>query len=94
MWNPQGKIKRGRPKSHGDVTSRQTSSKQGMAGNNWRVLPKTGGAGGMLWMAYAPGGVKDLSKHNTKYFVIQYVCSLVSSRVYGCNVVGVSGVPQ
>ena len=40
----------------------ETSSKQGMAGNNWRGLPKTGGAGEMLWMAYAPGGVKGLSK--------------------------------
>ena len=48
--------------SPGGVTSRQTSSKQGMAGNNWRGLPKTGGAGEMLWMAYAPGGVKGLSK--------------------------------
>ena len=33
-----------------------------MAGNNWRGLPKTGGAGEMLWMAYAPGGVKGISK--------------------------------
>ena len=49
-------------KTHGGVTSRQTSSKQGMAGNTWRGLPKTGGAGEMLWMAYAPGGVKGLSK--------------------------------
>ena len=40
-WNPQGKRKRGRPKTPGGVTSRQTSSKQGMAGNNWRGLPKT-----------------------------------------------------
>ena len=48
-------------KTPGGVTSRQTSSKQGMAGNNWRGLPKTGGAGEMLWMAYAPGGVKGLT---------------------------------
>ena len=49
-------------KTPGGVTSRQTSSKQGMAGNNWRGLPKTGGAGEMLRMAYAPGGVKGLSQ--------------------------------
>ncbi|KAI0215017.1 hypothetical protein LSAT2_032965 [Lamellibrachia satsuma] len=32
-----------------------------MAGNNWRGLPKTGGAGEMLWIAYAPGGVKGVN---------------------------------
>ncbi|KAI0215104.1 hypothetical protein LSAT2_032870, partial [Lamellibrachia satsuma] len=55
------KERAGDQKTHGDVTSRQTSSKQEMAGNNWRGLPKTGGAGEMLWMAYAPGGLKGLS---------------------------------
>ena len=60
-WNPQCKRKREDQKTRGDVTLKQTSSKQGMAGNNWGRLPKTGGAGEMLWMAYAPGGVKGLS---------------------------------
>ena len=69
MWNPQGKRKRGKPKTPGGVTSMQTSSKQGMAGNNWRGLPKTGGAGEMLWMAYAPGRVKGLI-HNTPIWSI------------------------
>ena len=59
---PPRQDKEGRPKTTGGVISRQTSSKQGMAGNNWTGLPKTGGAGEMLWMAYAPGGVKGLSK--------------------------------
>ncbi|KAI0219914.1 hypothetical protein LSAT2_028559 [Lamellibrachia satsuma] len=44
-----------------NVWKSKTSSKQGMAGNNWRGFPKTGGAGEMLWMAYAPGGVKGLT---------------------------------
>ena len=61
-WNPKARERGGDQKTPGGVTSRQTSSKQGMAGNNWRGLPKTGGAGEMLWMAYAPGGVKGLSK--------------------------------
>ena len=30
--------------------------------HNWKGLPNTGGAGEMLWMAYAPGGVKVLCK--------------------------------
>ena len=46
----RGKIKRRRPKTPGGVTSMQISSKQGMAGKNWRGLLKTGGAGEMLWM--------------------------------------------
>ena len=54
--------KEGRPKTPGGVTSRQKSSKQGMAGNNGRGLSNTGGAGEMLWLPYAPGGVKGLSK--------------------------------
>ena len=62
MWNPKARERGEDQKIPGGVTSRQTSSKQGMAGNNWRGLPKTGGAGEMLWMAYAPGGVKGLSK--------------------------------
>ena len=61
-WNPKARERGRDKKTPGGVTSRQTSSKQGMAGNNWRGLPKTGGAGEMLWMAYAPGGVKGLSK--------------------------------
>ena len=56
-WNPKAKERGGDQKTPGGVTSRQTSRKQGMAGNNRRGLPKTGGAGEMLWMAYAPGGV-------------------------------------
>ncbi|KAI0238933.1 hypothetical protein LSAT2_010314 [Lamellibrachia satsuma] len=43
------------------ISKARTSSKQGRAGNNWRGLPNTEGAGEMLWMAYAPGGVKGLS---------------------------------
>ena len=31
--------------------------------DNWKGLPKTGGAGEMFWMAYAPGGVEGLSKY-------------------------------
>ena len=47
---PPRQEKEGETKKHapGGVTSRQTSSKQGMAGNNSRGLPKTGGAGEML----------------------------------------------
>ena len=52
---PPRQEKEGMTKTPEDVTSRQTSNKQGMAGNNWRGLPKTRGAGEMLWMAYAPG---------------------------------------
>ena len=59
---PKARERGGDQKTPGGVTSRQTSSKQGMAGNNWRGLPKTGGTGKMLWMTYAPGGVKGLSK--------------------------------
>ena len=59
---PRQEKRWGDQKTPGGMTSRQTSSKQGMAGNNWRELPKTGGAREMLWMTYAPGGVKGLSK--------------------------------
>ena len=45
---PPRQEKKGKTKTPGDVTSRQTSSKQGMASNNWRGLPKTGGTGEML----------------------------------------------
>ena len=43
-WNPQGKRKGGDQKTPGGVTSRQTSSKWGITGNNWRGLPKLVGA--------------------------------------------------
>ena len=61
MWNPQGKRKRGRPKNTWRRDLEADIKQTGKAGNNWRGLPKTGGAGEMLWMAYAPGGVKGLS---------------------------------
>ena len=47
MEPPKARERGADQKTPGGVTSRQTSSKQGMAGNNWRGLHKTGGAGEM-----------------------------------------------
>ena len=51
-----------------------------MAGNNWRGLPKTGGAGEMLWMAYAPGGVKGLTNLST-YLSVRTLLVLFRANV-------------
>ena len=52
----------GDKKTPGNLTLRQTSSKRGSAGNNWRRLLRTGDVGEKLCMSFGLGGANSLSK--------------------------------